>query len=889
MPQLTGSDLDRLRVHEAALTEMGVTSLSEEGTLEVSGTVVVATPGVTTPRTGPTYGTDVVCHDVLRAQSGIFTSTPQIDARQVVARRPPAHLVLDRSYWAAATIVLALGTTVVLADPLARLTILTQELIVGEDVTFTWQRPPRPAPAEQPGTAPAGADGPLEGSWGEEGGPGAPGLLGRRGIDGRGGPTIELWTLDLQGRPAFDVRGQTGGQGGQGGPGGPGGRGARGRPSHSTTFDCRRGPGTGGRGGPGGQGGTGGRGGDGGDGGRFELFAPQEVVTAYSDGFLIEPSGGAGGSGGDPGVPGQGGPGGEPGRAGGRCKPDDDRYGPQGSTGPLGQRGLAGAEGRPAPQATRFSVIERDEFEQALTAPAVTGLNRQAEGPSDVLPARQVRTSDVVVVHGLRFALTDQVFVAGVPASTVYVSDTLLQITVPAVWGGSVEVRVHRADGTRSNPDTLVVLPVLTGVHPAERIVPGTVVTLTGSGFAPGSRVSANGQDLADAVVIAPERLEVVLVRPAAVGGGPLAEEVQLRLVLPTGEQSAAVTVLLDTYRIVVLGDSVSWGQGLEEAQRASSLVAAAVQRGEGRGVHVHSRAHSGATIGVGDLVILPPLPGEVPTSYPTVLQQVEGYTDDPAGVELVLISAGINDIDVRRILDPTYDPRDLDPRVLRHCHDDMQELLSAALRRFSTAQVVVTGYFPILSRSSNLGLVEPLLAAMRAAGSATGGLGLLGLDRILTNCAWFHERSDAALRSAVEEVNAAAISLGAVPRVAFATAPFTAQNAALAPQAWLYGLDVGLGLGTDVLRPEDHPAVAGPRWSACQVAGEERTDQLTCRLASVGHPNPEGARQYAEAILAALAAAPAPPPAAAPSPELTAGLPLPAVLTGVSGQAEAS
>lgn len=47
-------------------------------------------------------------------------------------------------------------------------------------------------------------------------------------------PQVELWALEMSGRPAFDVRGQDGGQGGRGQPRGAGGRGGKGQPSHST-------------------------------------------------------------------------------------------------------------------------------------------------------------------------------------------------------------------------------------------------------------------------------------------------------------------------------------------------------------------------------------------------------------------------------------------------------------------------------------------------------------------------------------------------------------------------------------------------------------------------------------------------------------------------------
>ena len=46
---------------------------------------------------------------------------------------------------------------------------------------------------------------------------------------------------------------------------------------------------------------------------------------------------------------------------------------------------------------------------------------------------------------------------------------------------------------------------------------------------------------------------------------------------------------------------------------------------------------------------------------------------------------------------------------------------------------------------------------------------------------------------------------------------------------------------------------MAGPRAVACELVGDGRTDVRLCKLASAGHPNPQGAQQYALAVLAAL------------------------------------
>src|SRR2546423_4740623 len=113
------------------------------------------------------------------------------------------------------------------------------------------------------------------------------------------------------------------------------------------------------------------------------------------------------------------------------------------------------------------------------------------------------------------------------------------------------------------------------------------------------------------------------------------------------------------TYRIVVLGDSVPWGQGLEPAEKFYSLVQAAIPGAESTLI-----AHSGATIGVGVPPTEAQVDGEVPTAYPTIMQQVEAFNDAPEAVDLVLVNGGVNDINFFLILHPLTDNADLQDHI---------------------------------------------------------------------------------------------------------------------------------------------------------------------------------------------------------------------------------
>jgi len=126
-------------------------------------------------------------------------------------------------------------------------------------------------------------------------------------------------------------------------------------------------------------------------------------------------------------------------------------------------------------------------------------------------------------------------------------------------------------------------------------------------------------------------------------------------------------------YNVLIVGDSIMWGQGLREEQKFYALAADNFRNNILRGQHHINanvvrivRAHSGATIGVGDNTSMRPINGEVPTNYSTILQQVgqpaRVYHEmpHPDTISLVLVNGGINDIGVDFILNPTTRESDI-------------------------------------------------------------------------------------------------------------------------------------------------------------------------------------------------------------------------------------
>jgi lysophospholipase L1-like esterase len=292
-------------------------------------------------------------------------------------------------------------------------------------------------------------------------------------------------------------------------------------------------------------------------------------------------------------------------------------------------------------------------------------------------------------------------------------------------------------------------------------------------------------------------------------------------------------------YYILLLGDSVPWGQGLLEPQKMHEFVrdTIAARKGPTRCLQM---AHSGAIIGVdsggGPAAACA---GEVPTSFPTILAQCEAAPD--TDVDLVILNGGINDIDIRYILNPFTEREDLADVTRRFCGTDMSTLIDRALARFPAATIVVTSYYPVLSHASHVPLINDFMLTL--------GLPVAPLtrflpenlifDRIVENAALFYATSTSALRAAVGAANAAAPG-----RVLFAAPPFTDDNAALAPGAWLFGIKADLS-------PED--PVAAARRASCNACVADFLQREQCYRASAGHPNAIGARKFADAILAAL------------------------------------
>lgn len=328
---------------------------------------------------------------------------------------------------------------------------------------------------------------------------------------------------------------------------------------------------------------------------------------------------------------------------------------------------------------------------------------------------------------------------------------------------------------------------------------------------------------------------------------------------------------------MLVLGDSILWGQGLKEEHKTWYLVKAWLQQTIGREVHEKIEAHSGAVIGTpedpGANNDALQLDGELSRAYPTVNNQLDNALKafpDPAQVDLVLVDGCINDLDSRRLLNAANTPDKIRELAQTKCGPPVEALLTRITNVFPKAQVIVTGYYPIVSEDTANDLFMRTLTKRFYSpdpGAAKMNDKTLRARLIAISHEWY-STSNQMLSAAAAHVDAALVVNGrSRRRVLFADPVFAPEHSFAATHSLLWSFDasalrkllVVLTLGRVSLRTNDERR--SQRAELCEErlrrpANETpeqaviRKDRLVrCRLAALGHPSRKGAAMYADAI----------------------------------------
>lgn len=296
---------------------------------------------------------------------------------------------------------------------------------------------------------------------------------------------------------------------------------------------------------------------------------------------------------------------------------------------------------------------------------------------------------------------------------------------------------------------------------------------------------------------------------------------------------------------LLVLGDSVVWGQGLAEEHKTAVLLARHL------GASVEMLAHAGAKIGIRDFYSVTMPSGEIPCFFPTILQQVQSFSGDTDAVQWILMNGGINDVEIQRVFNAMVPMYELELHTRNYCGRDLSTLLRQVTRRFKRAQILVLGYYPGLSHASCPGGVEALYSLVHGVQFAPVAEPAIFRNQIVEHCLRFWKLSSGLMRSAVEHVNREAGRRRAI----FVDSGMAENNAAYAPQSLLWEIDLH--------DPEKAPdEVAHARRSACELVGAGPLQQRQCWFSAAGHPNVAGAARLAQQCIQALQAGPVRPDA---------------------------
>lgn len=359
--------------------------------------------------------------------------------------------------------------------------------------------------------------------------------------------------------------------------------------------------------------------------------------------------------------------------------------------------------------------------------------------------------------------------------------------------------------------------------------------------------------------------------------------------------------------RMLVLGDSITWGQGLKEEHKFYHLVGEWLCQKRNKGacpsqtnqdVQIHVEAHSGATIFKyqdGDKKIKDKFPGEVPHRNPTVMAQIKlaakYYRERSIAantVDLIFVNGGINDMRAMRLFVPLLFSPSIAEEANKYCNEKMALVLGQLTDTFPNARIVIPSYLPLISeKTSGAALLEILKMTFASQNQAVEGLlqdedmrkliGGFGISKLFPRTVLhkftklsnrWSEASTAAFRQAADKFNlkpllpvsrvtaSGVVTSAFDKRVLVAEVPFKPDNAYGAPDTYFWKLrrvDESLDctdpeFATDVTSEDE---LFRERPCMCEKSG--KANDIHCLRAGFMHPNREGAKAYRDAIVKEL------------------------------------
>jgi lysophospholipase L1-like esterase len=320
-------------------------------------------------------------------------------------------------------------------------------------------------------------------------------------------------------------------------------------------------------------------------------------------------------------------------------------------------------------------------------------------------------------------------------------------------------------------------------------------------------------------------------------------------------------------FEILVLGDSIMWGQGLLENEKFYNIVKNWLQKDVLKEQRLINppwvEAHSGATIFPETDASRNSLKkfssGETNVSSPCILYQVENALDHykktlipRESVDLILVDGGINDLTVERLFKVNMTDEKIKHYAQEFCGYGMKLLLKSISLSFPNAKIVVTGYYPIISKLTSHLMLGELLWGMFGINPPNVLLDIpFSQNHRLRNalarrCTLWANEANINLQKAVNTINEdfshTSPSGAKNPRVFFVPIKFQEKHSyAAGEETYLWKVE-------QRLKTDDH--MFQSRKTSCEVDGKRGIDDLICRRAGTAHPNVNGAVAYAEAII---------------------------------------
>ncbi|MGV8175676.1 MAG: tetratricopeptide repeat protein [Methanothrix sp.] len=305
-------------------------------------------------------------------------------------------------------------------------------------------------------------------------------------------------------------------------------------------------------------------------------------------------------------------------------------------------------------------------------------------------------------------------------------------------------------------------------------------------------------------------------------------------------------------FNMIVIGDSIAWGNGLNEKDKYYYLVADWLEEKLNKPIDVTVYAHSGARISESkDLLThiidffsnLNPFKSKndpnLNSPYPTLKEQADSIinADD---VDLILVSGGINDVDIMNIIN-INEPADEIRRRSESVEKNMENLLKDLLSKNKKYKIIVTTYYPIVSDDINedpITNIVSIVAQLR--GLAEHEINLMSninqKSRLVENSYTFNGNILESLTNAVRNADNNA------NRIGLAMVNFPPERCYGASESWLWKL-VSLSPPMTDDDQYEYRNLLCPPVNVFDVN----------RINAIGHPNRDGAREYARAIEAVI------------------------------------